>query len=69
MANKIISTADSTCDLNKELIERYSVVTFPLHISLGNDMFDDWVTITPEQIQNFEPWYKRVHKVGVKSEG
>ena len=22
-----------------------------------------------EQIQNFEPWYKRVHKVGVKSEG
>ena len=50
MANKIILTADSTCDLNKELIERYSVNTFPLHISLGDQMYDDWVTITPDEI-------------------
>ena len=50
MANKIILTADSTCDLNKELIERYSVNTFPLHISLGDEMYDDWVTITPDEI-------------------
>lgn len=50
MGNKIILTADSTCDLNKELIERYEVNTVPLHISLGDNMYDDWVTITPEEI-------------------
>ncbi len=50
MSNKVILTADSTCDLTKELIERYNVNTIPLHISLGNNMYDDWVTITPDDI-------------------
>lgn len=50
MGNKVIITADSTCDLNKELIEKYSIKTLPLHISLGDNMYDDWVTITPQEI-------------------
>ncbi len=56
MGNKIILTADSTCDLSKELIERYNVVTIPLHISLGDNMYDDWVTIKPEEI--YDHFYK-----------
>lgn len=56
MANKVILTADSTCDLSKELIERYNVVTVPLHISLGNTMHDDWLTITPDEI--YDHFYK-----------
>ncbi|MBQ6626158.1 MAG: DegV family protein [Ruminococcus sp.] len=56
MSNKIILTADSTCDLNKELVERYSVVTLPLHISLGDNMYDDWITITPDEI--YDHFYK-----------
>lgn len=56
MSNKVILTADSTCDLNKELIERYKVNTIPLHISLGDEMYDDWITITPDEI--YEHFYK-----------
>lgn len=52
MGNKVIITADSTCDLSKELIERYNIKTIPLHISLGDEMYDDWVTITPDDIYN-----------------
>lgn len=50
MSNKVVLTADRTCDLNKELIERYKVHDVPLHISLGENMYDDWETITPDDI-------------------
>ena len=56
MSNKIIITADSTCDLNEELIARYNVKTIPLHITLGEKTYDDWVTIKPDDI--YEHFYK-----------
>ncbi len=56
MSNKIIITADSTCDLSKDLLERYNVKTMPLHITLGENTYDDWVTITPEEI--YDHFYK-----------
>lgn len=34
VTNKIILSADSTCDLDQELKERYHVHYFPLHIIL-----------------------------------
>ena len=34
MTSKIILSADSTCDLDQELKERYDVHYFPLHIIL-----------------------------------
>ena len=34
MSVKII--ADSTCDLSKELLERYDISVLPLHIVLGD---------------------------------
>lgn len=45
---KVIS--DSTCDLSKELQERYNVSILPLHILLGEDEFEDGVNVTPEEI-------------------
>lgn len=45
---KIIS--DSTCDLSKELIEKYDITILPLHIHLGEDEYQDGVTITPDEI-------------------
>ena len=42
--------ADSTCDLSKELIDRYNVTILPLHILLGDDEYEDGVSITPEEI-------------------
>lgn len=45
---KIIS--DSTCDLTKDLIEKYNISILPLHIHLNEDEFQDGVTITPDEI-------------------
>lgn len=45
---KIIS--DSTCDLSKDLIEKYNIEIVPLHIHLGEEEYQDGVTITPEEI-------------------
>ena len=45
---KIIS--DSTCDLSKELIERYNIEILPLHILLGEEEYLDGVNITPDEI-------------------
>lgn len=45
---KIIS--DSTCDLSKELIEKYDITILPLHIHLGEEEYQDGVTITPDEI-------------------
>ena len=42
--------ADSTCDLSKELLEKYHIDTFPLHIHLGEKEYLDGVNITPEEI-------------------
>ncbi len=45
---KIIS--DSTCDLSKELIEKYDISILPLHILLGDDEYEDGKNITPDDI-------------------
>lgn len=45
---KIIS--DSTCDLSKELIERYDIGILPLHVHLGDEEYEDGITITPDEI-------------------
>ena len=56
---KIILGADSTCDLDEELKERYHVKYFPLHINLNGKDYLDNVTITPEEI--YQEYYD--HKV------
>lgn len=45
---RIIS--DSTCDLSKELVEQYNIEILPLHIHLGENEYQDGVTITPDEI-------------------
>ena len=47
---KIIISADSTCDLGPELKERYHIHYFPFHIALGEEEFIDSVDIFPEDI-------------------
>ena len=58
-SQKIILSADSTCDLDEELKERYHVNYFPLHINLNGKDYLDNVTITPEEI--YQEYYD--HKV------
>lgn len=57
---KIIS--DSTCDLSKELVERYDVEVIPLHILLGEDDFEDGRGITPDEIYRWADENKAVPK-------
>ena len=42
--------ADSTCDLSKELVEKYDINIIPLHIVLGEKEYLDGVEITPDEI-------------------
>ena len=42
--------ADSTCDLSKELIEKYKIQIAPLHIVLGEKEYKDGEEITPDEI-------------------
>ena len=50
MAEKILITSDSTCDLSAELKERYNIKTIPLGITLGTAVYRDGVDITPDDI-------------------
>lgn len=48
--SKIILSADSTCDLSTALLERYDVHLQPLRINLGDNIYQDGVDITPDEI-------------------
>lgn len=47
---KIKVTADSTCDLSQELLDRYDITTVPLYILKDGKEFRDGVDITPKDI-------------------
>ncbi len=48
---KIKVVADSTCDLSKELVEKYGIHIIPLHVINGDDVdYIDGVNITPKDI-------------------
>lgn len=52
MANikNVAITADSTCDLPSELIEKNNITIFPLSILLGEESFLDGVDVMPKDI-------------------
>lgn len=50
MAEKILITSDSTCDLSAELKERYNIKIIPLGITLGTEVYRDGIDITPDDI-------------------
>ena len=47
---KIKIMADSTCDLPKELVEKYNIHIVPLSVIKNNESFSDGITITPSEI-------------------
>ena len=46
-------TADSTCDLPKELIEKYNITIIPLSVLLGENSYHDGIDVFPEDIYNY----------------
>lgn len=47
---KIKITADSTCDLTPELVEKYHITVTPLSVTCGSESFKDGVDISPEML-------------------
>ncbi len=43
-------TSDSTCDLSKELLEKYDIALFPLTVIKDNQAYTDGITITTDEI-------------------
>lgn len=58
MSKPVIITADSTCDLSPELLERFQIKTIPLTIQLGDESFLDGQGFSPDLM------YKRYHQDG-----
>ena len=62
MMKKIRIVSDSTCDLSRELIEKYGISIIPLCITLGEDTYLDGVDITPEEIYKWSDEHKTTPK-------
>ena len=50
MSKPVVITADSTCDLPQELLDRFDIRTVPLTITLGDDTFLDGQGFTPHDM-------------------
>jgi len=46
---KIKITVDSTCDLSRELMEKYDIAAQGLHVNIGDASYTDGVDIRPEE--------------------
>ena len=62
MMEKVRILADSTCDLSKELIEKYGIEIVPLNIILDEKSFFDGEDITPDDIYDWAEQNKRTPK-------
>ena len=62
---KIIS--DSTCDLSRELLERYDVDIVPLHVLMGDSEYEDGVDIMPDEIYAWSDANKTTPKTSAAS--
>ena len=59
--------ADSTCDLSKDLLEKYDISILPLHILLGEDEYRDGVNILPKEIYDWSDAHKTTPKTSAPS--
>lgn len=55
----VVITADSTCDLPPQIIEKYNIKITPLYVVLGENSYRDSIDVFPEDI------YEYVSKTGV----
>lgn len=59
--------SDSTCDLSKELIQRYDITVIPLYVRLGNEEYLDGVNITPEELYRWSDEHGETPKTAAPS--
>lgn len=56
---KILISADSTCDLSKELQQKYNISIMPIIVTLGDKEYEDGINITQEQL------YSHINSTGM----
>lgn len=56
---KILISADSTCDLSKDLQQKYNISIMPIIVTLGDKEYEDGVNITQEQL------YSHINSTGI----
>lgn len=59
--------SDSTCDLSRELLQKYQITMVPLHIVLGDREYRDTIEITPEEIYQWSDANKTTPKTSAAS--
>ncbi len=59
--NKVKIITDSTADLTEELYKKNDVVVLPLSVNIGEEVYLDNVTITPDEL------YKKIEEKGILS--
>ncbi len=59
--------SDSTCDLSKELLEKYNVGIIPLFVRLGEDEYLDGINITPEDLYKWSDEHGETPKTAAPS--
>ena len=59
--------SDSTCDLSKELLERYNIGIIPLYVRLGDEEYLDGVNITPEELYKWSDEHGETPKTAAPS--
>ena len=64
---KVSILTDSTSDLSKELLDKYDITVFPLHIHLGDKEYADGIDITPEEIYRWSEEQKEIPKTSALS--
>ena len=64
---KISIIADTTCDLSRDLLAKYDIKTFPLHIHLGDAEYSDGIDISPEEIYRWSDENKATPKTSAVS--
>ena len=62
MPNKVKIIADSTCDLSSDLLEQYSVSLIPLTVTLGDQSFEDGVSVFPDDLYAYYRKTKQLPK-------
>ena len=50
---KVKITSDSTCDLSRELIEKYGIEILPLTVTMGSSSFKDGVEMNTDDIYDY----------------
>ncbi len=66
---KVLITADSTCDLSADLLEKYQVRLLPLYVVKGEESLKDGVEIVPQDIYDYVEQTGNVTKTAAASVG